>query len=304
MAQRIVGRFVLLVFCCFSLLCVPAKWSCSAWSWVARLGLSSGMSRSRGSQWLRPLSFSPLSSSSFLVLRDTLRSETAEPPPAATAAPIAIDTKEAVKVFGRLAEKYIALDSSGGMCCYSACADCEYRLPGGGYRMADQTAARPKWIPHYVQRQLGEKEPHITKWSQALFGTSSPTEDATSSNSNSNAVQSLTRYEFVARVAALEYNPPLGGPYVAASNSAIANGAATERLFDALMMMRQPTNAKNGNNNNNNGSSRDDNQEDTESSSQPIQKLTRQKMSVRLRQLANGEEGMTWPAFERIFRNE
>ena len=35
---------------------------------------------------------------------------------------IAVDPKEAVKLFGRLAEKYIMLDSSGGMCCYSACS--------------------------------------------------------------------------------------------------------------------------------------------------------------------------------------
>ena len=34
---------------------------------------------------------------------------------------VAVDPKEAVKLFGRLAEKYIMLDSSGGMCCYSAC---------------------------------------------------------------------------------------------------------------------------------------------------------------------------------------
>jgi hypothetical protein len=44
---------------------------------------------------------------------------------------IIIEPKEAVKLFGRLAEKFIMLDSSGGMCCYSACSDCEYRLPGG-----------------------------------------------------------------------------------------------------------------------------------------------------------------------------
>ena len=55
-----------------------------------------------------------------------------------------VEPKEAVKIFGRLAEKYIMLDASGGLCCYSACSDCEYRLPGGGYRMADQSAARPK----------------------------------------------------------------------------------------------------------------------------------------------------------------
>lgn len=40
----------------------------------------------------------------------------------ATAEEVTIDPKEAVKVFGRLAEKYIMLDSSGGMCCYSACS--------------------------------------------------------------------------------------------------------------------------------------------------------------------------------------
>ena len=32
---------------------------------------------------------------------------------------IDIDPKDAVKIFGRLAEKYIMLDESGGMCCYS-----------------------------------------------------------------------------------------------------------------------------------------------------------------------------------------
>lgn len=31
------------------------------------------------------------------------------------------DPKEAVKLFGRLAEKYIMLDASAGMCCYSGC---------------------------------------------------------------------------------------------------------------------------------------------------------------------------------------
>ena len=37
-----------------------------------------------------------------------------------------IDPKEAVKLFGRLAEKYIMLDASGGMCCYSACSGKDY----------------------------------------------------------------------------------------------------------------------------------------------------------------------------------
>jgi hypothetical protein len=38
-----------------------------------------------------------------------------------TTTDIALDPKEAVKLFGRLAEKYIMLDDTGGMCCYSAC---------------------------------------------------------------------------------------------------------------------------------------------------------------------------------------
>ena len=37
------------------------------------------------------------------------------------AAEIKTDPKEAVKLFGRLAEKYIMLDASAGMCCYSGC---------------------------------------------------------------------------------------------------------------------------------------------------------------------------------------
>merc|ERR1711966_254793 len=76
-----------------------------------------------------------------------LRSEVAATAEADEAAAVRTDPKEAVKSFGRLAEKYIMLDASAGMCCYSACTDCEYREPGGGYRMADQSSARPKWIP-------------------------------------------------------------------------------------------------------------------------------------------------------------
>ncbi len=34
---------------------------------------------------------------------------------------VSMEPKEAVKLFGRLAEKYIMLDATGGMCCYSGC---------------------------------------------------------------------------------------------------------------------------------------------------------------------------------------
>jgi hypothetical protein len=111
---------------------------------------------------------------------------------------VSIEPKEAVKLFGRLAEKYIMLDSSGGMCCYSACAgkfllssnslflfciilkpdafflvsivDCEFREPGGGYRMADQSASRPKWIPVYEVRKFeSQGKEHTSKWSTEIF---------------------------------------------------------------------------------------------------------------------------------------
>ena len=159
--------------------------------------------------------------------------------------------KEAVKIFGRLAEKYIALDSSGGNCCYSACTDCEYRLPGGGYIMADQSASRPKWIPHYETRKTNNRE-HVTKWSSSLF-VEAP---------------SITKEEFLERLIALEYNPPLGGPYLSASMAAIEDFTTIHKFFDALAEGKEV--------------------------------VTKRKMSIRLKQLSDGEEGMTWQAFERI----
>jgi hypothetical protein len=160
-----------------------------------------------------------------------------------------IEPKEAVKLFGRLAEKFIMLDSSGGMCCYSACSDCEYRLPGGGYIMADQTAARPKWIPAYETRSANGKD-HTTKWSNEIF-------------ENGPAV---TKDEFVAIMTGLKYVPPLGGPYVGASAATVEDRTATEQLFEVL------ANGK--------------------------KKLTRHRMSIRLKQLANGEEGLMWDGFQ------
>lgn len=162
----------------------------------------------------------------------------------------AINPKEAVKVFGRLAEKYIALDATGGRCCYSACTDCEFRLPGGGYIMADQSASRPKWIPSYETRNTNDRE-HVTKWSSQLF-VSGP---------------ALNRDEFVKGLAILEYVPPLGGPYVGASAGGMDDTSAAGRFFDVLA----------------NGKT----------------KLTKHQMSVRIKELADGEEGLLWPAFQR-----
>lgn len=132
---------------------------------------------------------------------------------------ISVEPKEAVKLFGRLAEKYIMLDESGGMCCYSACKDCEFRLPGGGYRMADQSASRPKWIPTYGERSFGgQSKQHTAKWLTDLFGEET----------------ALTKEDFVAKIVDMPFAPPLGGPFVAASAAQIEDTSAAEALFDLL----------------------------------------------------------------------
>ena len=38
-----------------------------------------------------------------------------------------IDVKEYIKIFGRLGEKMIFGDASAGLCCHSACENCEWR---------------------------------------------------------------------------------------------------------------------------------------------------------------------------------
>ena len=173
-----------------------------------------------------------------------------------------IDAKEAVKLFGRLAEKYIMLDESAGMCCYSACSDCEYRLPDGGYRMADQSAARPKWIPSYVRRSINGKE-HVTKWSSQLF---------------TDTDGSLDEVNFCTRLAALDYLPTLGGPYLAASAASLeADAPVSVALFRALTAEKD---------------------EDTDSATKDKPRtLSKTRLSIRWKQWAQGEEGLTWKQF-------
>lgn len=132
---------------------------------------------------------------------------------------VTTDPKEAVKLFGRLADKYIMLDASAGMCCYSGCSDCEYREPGGGYRMADQSAARPKWIPVYDHREFASGKEHTSKWSEGIF-TEGP---------------AVTKEEFVERLVGMEFAPPLGGPYMSKSSAGIEDMSAAETLFDVLI---------------------------------------------------------------------
>jgi hypothetical protein len=163
-----------------------------------------------------------------------------------------IPPKVAVKLFGRLAENYIMLDASGGMCCYSGCSDCEYRLPGGGYRMADQSSARPKWIPSYDARANTDRE-HATKWSTTFFADS----------------PMISEIDFIQQIKALEYTPPLGGPRVSASAAqldTLDDEAAINFLFQMLAAPNK-------------------------------ERLSKFRMSQRLKEMAGGEEGVTWKSF-------
>ena len=163
-----------------------------------------------------------------------------------------VDTKkEAVKIFGRLAEKFIMLDASAGKCCYSGCTDCEFRLPGGGYRMADQSSARPKWIPNYSVREANGNR-HETKWSVGLFPDSSEKIDAN---------------QFVERIQGIDYAPPLGGPSVSASDSVIEDTDVAKAFFVVLAGSEDAT-------------------------------ISSKRFSKRLKELAGGEEGLTWAAFQ------
>lgn len=164
---------------------------------------------------------------------------------------VSVDPKEAVKLFGRLAEKYIMLDDSGGMCCYSACSDCEFRLPDGGYKMADQSASRPKWIPVYEHRAFeSQGKEHTSKWSTEIFSEG----------------PAVSREKFIAKVTnEMAYAPSLGGPYLSASGAAIEDDALVGKLFDLLAGDKE--------------------------------KLTKHRMSTRMKEIAGDEEALTWPTF-------
>jgi len=68
----------------------------------------------------------------------------------------------------------------------------------------------------------------------------------------------------------LDYAPTLGGPYVAASAANMDDTASAEKLYDILAHGKD--------------------------------KLTKHKMSVRLKQLADGEEGLAWANFQSAFQ--
>mmetsp|Transcript_5893 Transcript_5893/g.9515 ORF Transcript_5893/g.9515 Transcript_5893/m.9515 type:complete len:124 (+) Transcript_5893:149-520(+) len=116
--------------------------------------------------------------------------------------------------------------------------------------MADQSSARPKWIPCYDERifETQGKE-HTTKWSTELF-TEGP---------------AVTKDQFVERLVNMDFAPPLGGPYLAASAAAIEDESAAATLFDILAGEKE--------------------------------KLTKFRMGKEMKVLSNGEEGLTWAMF-------
>ena len=112
------------------------------------------------------------------------------------ASSMAIATPDAAKLFGRIAEPQLYLDKEVGQCCHSACSDCEYRLPDGGYKFDMLKAAVPKWLPCYLERDFeDERGSHTPVWSGALFP---------------DGATSVSRADFEARFLALEFAMPMG----------------------------------------------------------------------------------------------
>ena len=72
---------------------------------------------------------------------------------------------------------------------------------------------------------------------------------------------------FVSNVVGMDFAPPLGGPYVSASAGSIEDESLAASLFDILAGEKEV--------------------------------LTKHRMSTRLKELAEGEEGVTWAMFER-----
>ena len=75
----------------------------------------------------------------------------------------------------------------------------------------------------------------------------------------------VTKDQFVQAIMEMPYNPPLGGPYVGASSAAIEDTAGIEALFALLAGEKE--------------------------------KLTKHRMGTRIKELAGGEEGLTWAGF-------
>ena len=116
--------------------------------------------------------------------------------------------------------------------------------------MADQSAARPKWIPSYDDRSFESSgKSHTSKWSTEIF-PSGP---------------AVSKEDFIERVKGMAYAPCLGGPYTSASAANIDDNEGAGALFDILAQGKDV--------------------------------LTKHKMGKRIKELAQGEEGLVWSDF-------
>lgn len=100
-----------------------------------------------------------------------------------------IDVKEYIKIFGRLGEKKLFGDESAGLCCHSACENCEWR-----YSFDIIQSARPKWIPTYREIIFKDGREHIAKWSEIFL----------------EGDKTINRDQFCERIAAIKFEMPLG----------------------------------------------------------------------------------------------
>ena len=106
-----------------------------------------------------------------------------------------VETAEVAKLFGRLAENVLHLDENVGACCHSACSDCEWRTPDGGYRWDVMKAMQPKWVGCYRERDFKDQRgSHAPKWATALFADS----------------DEISRQDFVERFTGMEYAEAMG----------------------------------------------------------------------------------------------
>ena len=140
------------------------------------------------------------------------------PHAAAMVATIAVATPDAAKLYGRFAEKTLFLDKNVGACCHSACSDCEWRDPEGGYRFDLLKANFPKWLPCYIERDFGdERGCHVPAWSQALFPDG--------------AGSTVSRAEFAQRFVAMEFAMPMGPKGTVKPDDAEPSAEAVDALW-------------------------------------------------------------------------
>ncbi|KAL1521305.1 hypothetical protein AB1Y20_020974 [Prymnesium parvum] len=109
-----------------------------------------------------------------------------------------LPTIEAAKLFGRMADSVLYLDAAVGACCHSACSDCEWRDPEGGYRFDMLRAIKGKWICCYAHRDFHDaRGSHTPRWVNILF----PGREAGAA---------LSRSDFTSRLCAAPFEMPMG----------------------------------------------------------------------------------------------